>query len=268
MRPDILNRSKLNGGGDRLIFGIHAVLAALRHNPTDVFEVRVDCDRQDRRMSDLRALAASRDVRLLAVKARTLDQQAPGCRHQGTIALRRETPVANASSLSALLDKSAHPLVLVLDGVTDPHNLGAMLRTAEAAGVDAVIAPKDRAVSMNATVRKVACGAAERVSFLSVTNLARALRALKDHGLWLIGTDDAAPRSLYDLDLTRPLALLVGAEDKGLRRLTREQCDFLARVPMAGEAPSLNVSVAAGVCLFEAQRQRRAGRPAYHLGDS
>lgn len=257
MRANILNSSEPDDAGDRLIFGIHAVLAALRNNPSDLREVRVHRDRQDRRLSDLRALAASRNVRLREVEARTLDRQVPGSRHQGAIALRREAPLAKEDRLSALLDTRAHPLLLIVDGVTDPHNLGAILRTAEAAGVDAVIVPKDRATGMNATVRKVACGAAERVTFLQVTNLARALRELKDHGLWLIGTDDAAPHSLYDLDLTRPMALLMGAEDRGLRRLTRERCDFLARVPMAGETQSLNVSVAAGVCLYEAVRQRR-----------
>lgn len=249
-------------GSDRLIFGIHAVLAALRNRPSDVCEVRVLRGRQDARLGGLRALAASRDVRVREVEARTLDRQAPGSRHQGAVALRREAPVVKEDKLSALLEGRVHPLVLVLDGVTDPHNLGAILRTAEAASVDAVIVPRDRAVGMNATVRKVACGAAERVPLLSVTNLARTLRDLKDHGLWLIGADPAAPYSLYDLDLERPLALLMGAEDKGLRRLTRERCDFLAHVPMAGEAQSLNVSVATGVCLFEVQRQRRASHPA------
>lgn len=257
-RQNILNASKSDPNRDRLIFGIHAVLAALRNNPSELYEVRVHHDRQDVRLNGLRALAAARNVRLREVKARILDQQAQGNRHQGAIASRRPSRAAKESRLSMVLDKSAYPLMLVLDGVTDPHNLGAILRTAEAAGVDAVIVPKNRAAGINATVRKVACGAAERVPLLQVTNLARELRELKDAGLWLIGTDSAAPHSFYDLDLQRPLALLMGSEDKGLRRLTRESCDFVARVPMGGEAESLNVSVAAGVCLFEARRQRRA----------
>ena len=254
---NLLNASTPDIGRDRLIFGIHAVLAALRNNPSELYEVWVHRGRQDARLNDLRALAAARNVRLREVKGRALDQQAQGNRHQGAIAWRHPSRAAKGSRLSTLLDKRAYPLILVLDGVTDPHNLGAILRTAEAAGVDAVLIPKDHAVGMNATVRKVACGAAERVPLLQVTNLARELRELKDAGLWLIGTDHAAPRSFYDLDLQRPLALLMGSEDKGLRRLTRESCDFVARVPLAGETESLNVSVAAGVCLFEIQRQRR-----------
>ncbi len=176
-----------------------------------------------------------------------------GDRVDGVVAVA-ETPLRPLADLAL----PAEPLVAVVEGVEKPGNLGAILRTAEAAGVDAVIVPKNRAAGINATVRKVACGAAERVPLLQVTNLARELRELKDAGLWLIGTDDAAPHSFYDLDLQRPLALLMGSEDKGLRRLTREACDFVARVPMVGEAESLNVSVAAGVCLFEARRQRRA----------
>lgn len=253
-----MNAGKPDTDCDRLIFGIHAVLAALHETPLALYEVRVHRGRQDARLNDLRALAASRNVRLREVETQILDKQAQGNRHQGVIALRHRSSPMQESRLSMVLDKSAYPLILVLDGITDPHNLGALLRTAEAAGVDAVIVPKNRAAGMNATVRKVACGAAERVPLLPVTNLARELRALKDAGLWLIGTDDAAPHSFYDLDFQRPLALLMGSEDKGLRRLTLESCDFVARLPMAGKAESLNVSVAAGVCLFEVQRQRRA----------
>jgi 23S rRNA (guanosine2251-2'-O)-methyltransferase len=152
------------------------------------------------------------------------------------------------------------PLILVLDGVQDPHNLGACLRTAEAAGVHAVMAPKDRAVSVTETVRRVACGGAERVPFVRVTNLARAIDGLRKRGVWVTGADDTAERAIWEVDLAGPLALVLGAEGKGLRRLTREKCDFVARIPMAGEVECLNVSVATGVCLFEAVRQRRGTR--------
>lgn len=241
-----------------LTFGIHAVLSALRNDPAHVREVRVDRARRDARMHEVRALATSLDITLREVDAEILNHQAPGQRHQGVIALYQAPPTVDESALALLLAESERPMLLVLDGVTDPHNLGAILRTAEAAGVLAVIAPHDRAANVNPTVRKVACGAAERLPFVQVTNLARTLRALKEKGLWLIGTDDAAAQPLYDLDLARPLALLMGAEGKGLRRLTRERRDVLARIPMAGTVSSLNVSVATGICLFEALRQRRA----------
>jgi 23S rRNA (guanosine2251-2'-O)-methyltransferase len=240
----------------QLIFGIHAVLSAMRTNPAKVQEVRVDRSRRDVRANELRALAASFAIVVREVDAATLNELAPGQRHQGAAAYYHGAPIIDENELTALMAASARPLLLVLDGITDPHNLGAILRTAEAAGVSAVVAPRDRAAHINATVRKVACGAAERTRFVQVTNLARTLRALKKRGLWLIGTDAAAAQSLYDLDLTRPLALLMGAEGTGLRRLTRELCDFLVHIPMAGAAQSLNVSVAAGVCLFEATRQR------------
>jgi 23S rRNA (guanosine2251-2'-O)-methyltransferase len=240
-----------------LIFGIHAVLAVLHNDPANIQVLRVDRARRDARMRELRALATSLHISLREVDAKALNRQAPGNRHQGVIALYRSAPTLNEDALAILLAHSERPLLLVLDGITDPHNLGACLRTAEAAGVTVVIAPRDRAARINATVRKVACGAAERVALVQVTNLARALRGLKEKGLWLIGTDDKAIQPLYDLDLTRPLALLMGAEGKGLRRMTRELCDALVHIPMAGAAQSLNVSVAAGVCLFEAQRQRR-----------
>lgn len=169
-----------------------------------------------------------------------------------------DVTVRNEDDLFDILDSLKEPpFLLILDGVQDPHNLGACLRSADAAGVHAVIAPKDRAVSLTDTVRKIACGAAEHVPFVTVTNLARTLKELKEAGLWLVGTADGAEQSLYDIDLTGPLALVMGAEGKGLRRLTREHCDFLVHIPMAGSVECLNVSVATGVCLFEAVRQRR-----------
>jgi 23S rRNA (guanosine2251-2'-O)-methyltransferase len=241
-----------------LILGIHAVLSALRHDPENVRELRVDRGRQDARMRELRALAARLGIPVREVEKAALKRQANSERYQGVIAFYRGAPALDENALVELLDESSQPLLVVLDGVTDPHNLGAILRTAEAAGVNAVIAPRDRAAKVNATVRKTACGAAERWPIVQAVNLARSLRALKEKGLWLIGADEAAPHSLYDLDLTRPLVLLMGSEGRGLRRLTRELCDFVIRIPMARAVQSLNVSVAAGVCLFEIQRQRRA----------
>lgn len=240
------------------IFGIHAVLSALRNDPANVQELRVDRDRHDARLRELRELARTMNVTLRDVSTEILDRQAPGQRHQGVIALYRPALVLDETALAALLKQNERPLLLILDGVTDPHNLGAILRTAEAAGVRAIIVPKDRAAGINATVRKVACGAADRLPLVQVTNLARTLRSLKDKGLWLVGANEASARSLYDLDLTRPLALIMGAEGAGLRRLTRELCDFLVHIPMAGATQSLNASVAAGVCLFELRRQRNA----------
>jgi 23S rRNA (guanosine2251-2'-O)-methyltransferase len=241
-----------------LIFGIHAVFSALRNDSANVQELRVDRSRRDTRLRELRALALTLNITLLEVDAKLLDRQAPGQRHQGVIALYRAAPALDETALTALLKDIERPLLLALDGITDPHNLGAILRTTEAAGAHAIIVPKDRAAGINPTVRKIACGAAERLPFMQVTNLARTLRSLKDKGLWLIGMDAAAAPSLYELDLTRPLGLIIGAEGTGLRRLTRELCDFIAQIPMAGARQSLNVSVAAGVCLFEIRRQRQA----------
>lgn len=177
--------------------------------------------------------------------------------HQGAVAAVRPLKGWDEHDLIAALSQIAgDPLLLVLDGVTDPHNLGACLRTAEGAGAHAVLIPKDRAATVDAVVRKVAAGAAEFVPVASVTNLARSLDMLKERGIWVVGTDGEAPQTLYAADLKRPLALVLGAEGVGLRRLTRERCDFLVRIPMAGQVESLNVSVAAGIALFEACRQR------------
>mgnify|MGYP001212884182 FL=1 len=174
-------------------------------------------------------------------------------RHSAKAGRSRGVP---APELSEILEGKAAPLLLVLDGVQDPHNLGAILRTAEGAGVDAVIAPKDRAVGVTETVRRISVGAADRVPFLQVTNLARTLDELKEAGVWLMGTSDRATKDLYEVEMTGPLAILMGAEEKGMRRLTEDACDFLVSIPMAGKVECLNVSVATGVCLFEAVRQR------------
>jgi 23S rRNA (guanosine2251-2'-O)-methyltransferase len=215
--------------------------------------------RHDQRIEALRALAAEHGVAVEATTRDALDALLPGVNHQGVAARCAGAAAGDDRALLLLLERLTRPaLLLLLDGVTDPHNLGACLRTAEAAGADAVIAPRDRAVGLTATVSKVAAGAAERLPFIQVTNLARTLEQLARRGIWSVGLAGEAPESLHAIDLRGGLALVLGSEGRGLRRLTRERCDRLARIPMAGQAESLNVSVAAGVALFEAQRQRSA----------
>ena len=239
-----------------LIFGLHAVTAALRAG--SLGQLWADRQRQDARLRRLLDEAAAAGVTVHEADKATLARLSHGARHQGVVA----EPLAASHAprpreLDSLLDDTPEPLLLVLDGVQDPHNLGACLRSADAAGVHAVIAPGDRAVGLTPTVRKVASGAAETVAFYPVTNLARQLRELQQRGIWIVGTADDTGDSLYDCDLRGPLALVMGAEERGLRRLTREYCDRLVRIPMAGSVSSLNVSVATGVVLFEAVRQRR-----------
>ncbi len=240
------------------VAGLHAVRAALGHEGR-VFELRVDARRRDRRLQALVARARELGVPVRRVERRELDALAGGANHQGAVA-RVEVPAARGESeLDELLGQNdGPPLLLILDGVTDPHNLGACLRTADAAGVHAVIAPADRSVGLTPVVCKVASGAAESVPFFQVTNLARTLRRLQDeHHIFLIGAAGEADTELFDADLGGPLGLVMGAEGRGLRRLTREACDRLVRLPMLGQVESLNVSVATGVCLYEALRQRR-----------
>lgn len=242
----------------QLIHGFHAVTSRLRQREGAVREIYVDAARRDQRARDLLALAATRGVRVIAVDAKRLDGMAGQARHQGVVA--KAEPLRMPTHIEDVLeDLTEPPLLLLLDGVTDPHNLGACLRVADAMGVHAVIAPKDHAVGLNATVAKVASGAADSVPYLMVTNLARTMRELKDRGIWLIGADEHAERDLYDIRLGGPLGWVLGAEGGGLRRLTRETCDELARIPMLGSVESLNVSVSAGICLAEARRQRRQG---------
>jgi len=239
------------------IHGLHAVLALLKTEPGRVVEVRLLRSRQDQKLKKIQSLAETHGINLTWATRDQLEQLSGG-NHQGVAALCEGGEIRDEHYLLDLLDNLDHPpLLLVLDGVTDPHNLGACLRSADAAGVDAVLAPKDNSVGITATVRKVACGAAETIPFVVVTNLARTLRELQNRGVWLVGTAGEADQSLYNADLKGPLALVMGAEEKGLRRLTRECCDSLVNLPMAGSVSSLNVSVAAGVCLFEAVRQRR-----------
>lgn len=238
------------------IYGVHAVEALLRHHPKRVKQVWLAESRQDPRIQALLALAAESRVTVGNCERREMDAWVEGV-HQGVVAEVSPSQVWGEAMLEELLDRSEGvPLLLVLDGVTDPHNLGACLRTADAAGALAVIVPKDKSATLNATVRKVACGAAEVIPLVAVTNLARTLEKLQQRGLWLVGTAGEAEQELYQQDMTGPTVLVMGAEGKGMRRLTREHCDYLVRLPMAGSVSSLNVSVAAGVCLFEAVRQR------------
>ncbi len=240
----------------RFIFGFHAVVSRLRQHAGSVREVYLDQSRNDRRARDLAQVATERGVRVITVDAARLDGMTQHAKHQGVAARVETGPLAQ--DLDSLLDGLHEPaLLLVLDGVTDPHNLGACLRVADAMGVHAVIAPKDRAVGITPAVEKVASGAADTVPFIAVTNLARTMRELKERQIWLIGADQDAEQELYSVKLEGPLAWVLGAEGEGMRRLTRENCDELARIPMHGSVESLNVSVSAGICLAETRRQRR-----------
>ncbi|HQS38254.1 MAG TPA: 23S rRNA (guanosine(2251)-2'-O)-methyltransferase RlmB [Methylotenera sp.] len=242
----------------RILFGFHAVLSRLRQHSASVQEILIDRERVDARMKDLLNMAENADVRVMQVERSRLDGMAgTNGRHQGVIARVVDTPIPYKDIHDILeSDLDEPPFFLILDGVEDPHNLGACLRVADAMGVHAVIAPKDRAVGLNATVRKVACGAAETVPFIAVTNLARTIRELKEAGVYVIGTTMDAPSTLLNTKLQGPIALVLGAEGDGMRRLTTEACDALITIPMYGSVESLNVSVASGICLYEIRRQR------------
>jgi 23S rRNA (guanosine2251-2'-O)-methyltransferase len=240
------------------IYGVHAVEALLRHHPKRVKQIWLAEGRSDPRVQTLIELANENRVQVGQAERREMDAWVEGV-HQGVVADVSPRHVWGEAMLDELLDRTeGAPLLLVLDGVTDPHNLGACLRSADAAGALAVIVPKDKSATLTPTVRKVACGAAEVIPLVAVTNLARTLEKLKQRGLWVVGTAGEAEVSLYDQDLTGPTILIMGAEGSGMRRLTRDLCDYLVRLPMAGSVSSLNVSVATGVCLFEALRQRGA----------
>ncbi|PWB59101.1 MAG: 23S rRNA (guanosine(2251)-2'-O)-methyltransferase RlmB [Nitrosomonadales bacterium] len=242
-----------------LIYGFHAVTSRLRQNAGSIQEIYLDQGRHDQRSRDLLQLAEAKGVKTMQIPRQRLDGIA-GDKHQGVVA-KVSALAALPHTLDGVLDSlSESALLLVLDGVQDPHNLGACLRVADAMGAHAVIAPKDRAAGLNPTVRKVASGAAETVPFITVTNLARTLRELQELGIWVIGTAGEADRDLFSMKLDGPIAWVLGAEGEGLRRLTRENCDELARIPMLGSVESLNVSVAAGICLFESRRQRTVSR--------
>lgn len=244
-----------------LVYGLHAVRALLTGARARVLRVWLQQGRQDARMAEISALAAAAGIPVATRPATELDRVTGDAAHQGVVAEIEPTAALDEDALVELVRVAGRgALLLVLDGVQDPHNLGACLRTAEAAGVTAVVAPRDRAAGLTATVRKVAAGAAETMPFAQVTNLARTLRELKALGVWIVGTDGDGDRGLFETDLTGPLAVVMGAEGAGMRRLTRETCDFVLRLPMQGAVESLNVSVATGVVLYEALRQR-AGRP-------
>ena len=242
----------------KVLFGFHAVGVRLKTAPASIIEVYVDPTRRDARMKQFLSRAAEAGVRIIEADGPRLIKLTGGAGHQGVAA--RVQAVEGVRTLDELLDdlqeQGTVPLLLVLDGVTDPHNLGACLRVADGADAHAVIAPKDHAAGINATVAKVASGAAETVPYFMVTNLARTLNELKERSIWVTGTSDDAERTLYDVDFKGPTALVLGAEGAGMRQLTRKTCDQLVRIPMMGAVESLNVSVASGVCLYEARRQR------------
>ena len=239
----------------KYLTGFHAVTSRLRQKPDTVREIYVDAERKDARAKDLRELAKRLNVRVLAVDMKRLDGMAGGVRHQGVVAGADELDMPKFIE-DVLEGLTEPPLLLVLDGVQDPHNLGACLRVADGAGAHAVIAPKDRSVGLTTAAIKVASGAAESVPYIVVTNLARTMRNLKERGIWLIGADDSAGETLYNAKLEGALAMVLGAEGEGLRRLTRDSCDLLVSIPMLGAVESLNVSVASGICLYEARRRR------------
>ena len=241
----------------KVLYGFHAVGVRLKTAPQSVIEIYFEATRRDARMRQFIERAKEAHVRLIEADGLRLSKLCGNHGHQGVVA--RVEPLAQVTSLDDLLDslpREQPPLLLVLDGITDPHNLGACLRVADGAGAHAVIAPKDHAVGVNATVAKVASGAAETMPYFMVTNLARTLGELKERNIWVIGTSDDAPKTLYQVDLRGPVALVLGAEGAGMRQLTRKTCDELVSLPMRGAVESLNVSVASGVCLYEALRQR------------
>jgi 23S rRNA (guanosine2251-2'-O)-methyltransferase len=245
----------------RILFGFHAITVRMKTAPKSIIELHVEANRRDARMRQFAERARDADVKIVEADGERLAKLAGTTRHQGVVA--RVEAVAMPHSLDDVVESvEGPPLLLVLDGVTDPHNLGACLRVADGAGAHAVVAPKDHAVGVNATVAKVASGAAETVPYIMVTNLARTLSELKDFDIRVIGASDDAEQTIYDIDLSGPIAFVLGSEGGGMRQLTRKTCDQLVRIPMAGAVESLNVSVAAGVCLFEAMRQRlRATAP-------
>ncbi|MEI2265988.1 23S rRNA (guanosine(2251)-2'-O)-methyltransferase RlmB [Erwinia sp. CGal63] len=239
-----------------IVFGLHAVQALLDSDPQRFQEVFILKGRDDRRLQPVVKALEAQGIVIQLASRQWLDSQVEGGVHQGIVARVKAGRQYQENDLPDLLEKLETPFLLILDGVTDPHNLGACLRSADAAGVHAVIVPKDRSAQLNATAKKVACGAAENVPLIRVTNLARTMRMLQEANVWIVGTAGEADHTLYQSKMTGPMALVMGAEGEGMRRLTREHCDELISIPMAGTVSSLNVSVATGICLFEAVRQR------------
>jgi len=249
---------------EELLIGIHAVSSALKTAPGDVTWLRLATESKNKRLTELESRAHGSGINVIKTKPSELDKLSKLQRHQGVVAGFRASNISAEGRLDAVLDLiDDTPLILVLDGVQDPHNLGACLRTADAAGVHLVVICKDHSAGITPVVRRAASGAAESLAIIQATNLARVLRSLKKRGIWLAGTSDDVPDSLYTTDLTGPLALVMGSEGSGLRRLTSELCDYLISIPMAGGVESLNVSVATGVCLYEINRQRKMGALKY-----
>jgi 23S rRNA (guanosine2251-2'-O)-methyltransferase len=240
----------------RLLVGFHAVLARLRHDARSIDVIYVNAQRHDRRMAELVERAEHAGARVVATDPQRLDQMAAGASHQGVVA--QAAPLSSVDFDSILGNVGTETLLLVLDGVTDPRNLGACMRVADAAGAAAVIVPRDRSAAASPEAAKAAAGAMESLPLIAVTNLARAMGEMREAGIWIAGAAGEAEATIFDIDLVGPRAWALGAEGTGLRRLTREKCDWLANIPMAGSVESLNVSVAAGICLFETVRQRRA----------
>lgn len=242
---------------DQLIYGLHAIAALLKNPQRDIKQIFFNQERQDQKFLTLLAQIQAQKIPLVALSAHKMNLKFPDIVHQGIVAAVTPLPVLQEKDLPLLLERATKPpFILILDGVTDPHNLGACLRSADAAGVDCVIIPKDKAATINPIVTKVACGAAETVPVIRVTNLARTMVTLKELGIWLYGATDEVTDTLYDLQGQTPIAVVMGAEGSGLRRLTREHCDGLFAIPMLGSVSSLNVSVATGVVLYEIVRQR------------
>lgn len=246
---------------DELVFGIHAVNALMDSAPERFIEIWLLKGREDERLMSIINMARKLGISAQMVQRKVLDEKSEGEQHQGVIARVKQGKVFTENDLDDIINKAntqgIPPFLLILDGVTDPHNLGACLRNADASGVQAIIVPKDNAARITPTVRKVAVGAVESVPLVQVTNLSRTMKQLQELGVWIIGTAGETDTCLYDVKLSGPMALVMGAEGKGMRRLTRENCDQLVKLPMAGKVSSLNVSVATGICLFEIVRQRR-----------
>ncbi|WP_133131191.1 23S rRNA (guanosine(2251)-2'-O)-methyltransferase RlmB [Legionella yabuuchiae] len=243
---------------EQYIYGVHAVMALLDNPKRFIKQLYISQERQDKTINNVLAMAQSRHVPIQTCSSQTMNQKFSDKNHQGIVALAESLPEYSERDIPELLQQDERPpLLLILDGVTDPHNLGACLRSADAAGVDFVVIPKDKSAGITPVVSKVASGAAETIPVVRVTNLVRAMEALKERGVWIYGAAGETQHSIYSLDLKGPIALVMGAEGSGLRRLTREHCDSLFSLPMHGAVTSLNVSVAAGICLYEAVRQRR-----------
>jgi len=242
------------------LYGIHALTAVLEREPQRILEIYIAKGRDDERLHTLINLARKNGLGIQFCNKKILDDKAQGESHQGVVARAQPAKTLSENDLDEIITHAQNmgkaPFLLVLDGVTDPHNLGAVLRSADAAGVDAVIVTKDKSASLNATVRKVACGAADVIPLIQVTNLSRTLAELQEKAIWVVGTAGEATQSVFDCKMDGPIALVMGAEGKGMRRLTRERCDELIKLPMHGTVSSLNVSVATGICLYEILRQR------------